>query len=226
MIDKGAYQQTAELERRCVAMLADLWHAPTPQDATGCSAIGSSKACMLAGMALHRRWAVRVDDRSRRPNLALVYPGVGWVLWRDAAALPQERILNVNYLGGNMPTFALDFSRPGSEVIAPCYTSARLGRSGFTAVQQAARDSAMFLAREIEALPELRLLSRGDIGRSPPCATTASAPTSASCSSTTCAGPSNSSTTSTRYRPAAALRASATSWPQAASRAARAPWAV
>ena len=97
-----------------------------------------------------------------------MYPGVGWVLWRDAAALPQELIFNVNYLGGNMPTFALDFSRPGSEVIAQHHTSARLGRSGFTAVQQAARDSAMFLAREIEALPKFRWLSRGDVGRSPP----------------------------------------------------------
>jgi len=229
MIDKDEYPQTAELERRCVAMLADLWHAPSPDQATGCSTTGSSEACMLAGIALHRRWAARVNDRTRRPNLVmganvqvcwekfcrywdveprivpmsgerfhldaeqavahcdedtigvvtilgstfdgsyepiadisaaldelashggpdvpihvdgasgamiapfldqdllwdfrlprvasintsghkygLVYPGVGWVLWRDADALPQELIFNVNYLGGNMPTFALN----------------------------------------------------------------------------------------------------------------------
>lgn len=92
----------------------------------------------------------------------LVYPGVGWVLWRDAAALPEELVFNVNYLGGNKPPFALNFSRPGAQVIAQYYTFARLGRAGFTAVQQAARDVAMYLARGIEALPELRLLSRGD----------------------------------------------------------------
>ena len=44
----------------------------------------------------------------------LVYPGVGWVVWRDAAALPDDLIFWVNYLGDNMPTFALNFSRPGA----------------------------------------------------------------------------------------------------------------
>ena len=43
----------------------------------------------------------------------LVYPGVGWALWRDADALPEELVFRVNYLGGDMPTFALNFSRPG-----------------------------------------------------------------------------------------------------------------
>jgi glutamate decarboxylase len=92
----------------------------------------------------------------------LVYPGVGWVLWRDTAALPQELIFDVNYLGGNMPTFALNFSRPGAEVVAQYYTFFRLGRSGFTAVQQAARDIAMYVAREIGAMAQFRLLSKGD----------------------------------------------------------------
>jgi glutamate decarboxylase len=283
IIDKDEYPQTAELERRCVAMLADLWNAPSPDQATGCSTTGSSEASMLAGLALQRRWAARVDDRTRRPNLVmganvqvcwekfcrywdveprvvpmdgeryhidaqqavarcdadtigvvailgstfdgsyepvadiaaalnelaagggpdvpihvdgasgamiapfldqdlmwdfrlprvasintsghkygLVYPGVGWVLWRDSHALPQELIFNVNYLGGDMPTFALNFSRPGSEVIAQYYTFFRLGREGFRAVQQAARDVATFLSGHIAALPDFRLLSRGD----------------------------------------------------------------
>ena len=48
----------------------------------------------------------------------LVYPGVGWAIWRNKEALPQDLIFDVNYLGGHMPTFALNFSRPGSEVIA------------------------------------------------------------------------------------------------------------
>src|SRR3954453_5773119 len=48
----------------------------------------------------------------------LVYPGVGWIVWRDAAALPEDLIFWVNYLGDNMPTFALNFSRPGGQVIA------------------------------------------------------------------------------------------------------------
>ena len=283
MIDKDEYPATAELEQRCVAMLADLWHAPSPEDATGCSTTGSSEACMLAGMALKRRWQAQVTDPQRRPNLVmgvnvqvcwekfcrywdveprmapmsgerfhldadsalalvdentigvvgilgstfdgsyepiaeiaaaldalaagggpdipihvdgasgamvapfldeelqwdfqlarvasintsghkygLVYPGVGWVLWRDKAALPEDLIFNVNYLGGNMPTFALNFSRPGSEVVAQYYTFFRLGRSGYRAVQQAARDVAIFLADHIGAMSEFRLISHGN----------------------------------------------------------------
>src|SRR5690348_14692336 len=59
MIDKDEYPQTADLERRCVAILADLWHAPDPAAAIGCSTTGSSEAAMLAGLALKRRWTAR-----------------------------------------------------------------------------------------------------------------------------------------------------------------------
>ncbi|HVV10860.1 glutamate decarboxylase [Amycolatopsis sp.] len=281
MIDKDEYPQTAELERRCVNILADLWHAPDPTAIMGCSTTGSSEACMLAGMAFKRRWAklgrtgkpnlvmginvqvcwekfceyweveprlvpmeadrfhlspeeavahcdentigvvailgstfdgsyepvadiaaaldelqertgwdipVHVDGASgamiapfldpeltwdfRLPRVAsintsghkygLVYPGVGWVVWRDKQALPAELVFNVNYLGGEMPTFALNFSRPGAEVAAQYYTFVRLGREGFRAVQQASRDVAMDLAQRIDKLGPFRLLTRGD----------------------------------------------------------------
>ncbi|MGW4486014.1 glutamate decarboxylase [Amycolatopsis sp. NPDC004368] len=281
MIDKDEYPQTAELERRCVNILADLWHAPDPNDVMGCSTTGSSEACMLAGMALKRRWGrfgrtgkpnlvmganvqvcwdkfceyweveprlvpvdgdrlhltaeeavkrcdentigvvailgstfdgsyepvaeiaaalddlqartgwdipVHVDGASgamiapfldgdlawdfRLPRVAsintsghkygLVYPGVGWIVWRNREALPDELVFNVNYLGGDMPTFALNFSRPGAEVAAQYYTFVRLGREGFRAVQQASRDVALHLSDAIADLGPFRLLTRGD----------------------------------------------------------------
>ncbi|MFC8624256.1 glutamate decarboxylase [Streptomyces anulatus] len=286
MIDKDEYPRTAELERRCVAMLADLWNAPDPRAAVGCSTTGSSEACMLAGLALKRRWAKRNADRypaTARPNLVmgvnvqvcwekfcnfwevearlvpmegerfhldpgaaaelcdentigvvgilgstfdgsyepiaelcaaldtlqertgldipvhvdgasgamvapfldpdlvwdfrlprvasintsghkygLVYPGVGWALWRTADALPEELVFRVNYLGGDMPTFALNFSRPGAQVVAQYYTFLRLGHEGYRAVQQASRDVARGLARAVEELGDFRLLTRGD----------------------------------------------------------------
>ena len=68
----------------------------------------------------------------------------------------------MNYLGGNMPTFALNFSRPGAEVVAQYYNFFRLGRKGFTAVQQASRDVAMSLAERIGALDEFTLITKGD----------------------------------------------------------------
>src|SRR5947209_12581450 len=71
MIDKDEYPQTAELESRCVAILADLWHAPDPAHATGCSTTGSSEACMLAGMAMKRRWAAKRGEKAGVPNLVM-----------------------------------------------------------------------------------------------------------------------------------------------------------
>jgi glutamate decarboxylase len=285
MIDKDEYPQTAELESRCVNMLARLWNAPSTGEATGCSTTGSSEAAMLGGLALKRRWQhrrraaskatvwpnivmgsnvqvcwekfanyfevepryvpmsgdryhlsaeeaiklcdentigvvgilgstfdgsyepiaeicaalddlqdrtgldipVHVDGASgamiapfldpylswdfRLPRVAsintsghkygLIYPGVGWILWRDAAALPDDLVFKVNYLGGEMPTFALNFSRPGAQVVAQYYTFLRLGVEGYRRVQQTCRDVATSLAARIEDLGPFWLISDG-----------------------------------------------------------------
>jgi glutamate decarboxylase len=74
MIDKDEYPQTAEIEHRCVAMLADLWNAPDPSKAPGCSTVGSSEACMLGGLALKRRWQRARQSAGKpadRPNLVM-----------------------------------------------------------------------------------------------------------------------------------------------------------
>jgi glutamate decarboxylase len=92
----------------------------------------------------------------------LVYPGVGWAIWRNQEALPKDLIFNVNYLGGQMPTFALNFSRPGSEVIAQYYMFASLGRSGYTRVMENARQVATRISAGIAALGPFRLLTAGD----------------------------------------------------------------
>jgi glutamate decarboxylase len=286
MIDKDEYPQTAELERRCVNMLASLWHAAGSGEATGCSTTGSSEACMLGGLALKWRWrerrraaglpterpnlvmganvqvcwekfcrywdvearlvpvgggathltatgavahcdentigvvavlgstydgayepvaeiAAALDDLQARtgvdvpvhvdgasgglvapfldPDLAwdfriervqsinvsghkygLVYPGVGWVVWRESAALPDDLVFKVDYLGGEMPTFALNFSRPGAQVAAQYYNFLRLGFDGYRQVQAACRDTAIWLAAQIGELGPFELLSRGD----------------------------------------------------------------
>ena len=92
----------------------------------------------------------------------LVYPGVGWVVWRDADALPEDLIFWVNYLGDNMPTFALNFSRPGSQVVAQYYNFIRLGFEGYRRVQGYARDVATRLSGLVEELGPFELLTRGD----------------------------------------------------------------
>ncbi len=286
IIDKDEYPQTAEIEARCVNMIAELWHADATEQATGCSTTGSSEAAMLCGLALKWRWRERMRAAGRptdRPNLVtginvqvcwekfmrywdieprlvpmegdrfhltpeeaiarcdentiavvgvlgstfdgsyepikeiaaalddlqartgldvplhvdaasggfvapflepglewdfrlrrvqsinasghkygLVYPGVGWAIWRNQEALPKDLIFDVNYLGGHMPTFALNFSRPGSEVIAQYFMLASLGREGYRRVMQNARDVALRLSSGIDQMGPYRLLTRGD----------------------------------------------------------------
>src|SRR6516162_4807075 len=74
MIDKDEYPQTAELEKRCVNILGNLWNAPADSAATGCSTTGSSEACMLGAMALLWRWRARrraAGKDTARPNLVM-----------------------------------------------------------------------------------------------------------------------------------------------------------
>jgi glutamate decarboxylase len=91
----------------------------------------------------------------------LVYPGVGWALWRDEHALPEDLIFHVNYLGGDMPTFALNFSRPGAQVVGQYYNFLRLGVEGFRGVQQACRSTAQWLAHEVADVGPFDLITDG-----------------------------------------------------------------
>ena len=90
--------------------------------------------------------------------------GVGWAIWRDAVDLPQDLIFNVNYLGGNMPTFGLNFSRPGGEVVAQYYNFLRLGKEGYRKIHQACYDTAAYLADEIAKLGPFTIIYNGSGG--------------------------------------------------------------
>ncbi len=88
--------------------------------------------------------------------------GCGWVLWRDAAALPEDLVFKVDYLGGQVGTFAINFSRPAGQVIAQYYEFLRLGRDGYRKVQMAAYHVAQYLAREIAPLGPYEFICTGD----------------------------------------------------------------
>ncbi len=111
------------------------------------------------------QWDFRVPRvasiNSSGHKYGLVYPGVGWVIWREPAALPQELIFDVNYLGGHMPTFSLNFSRPGSEVVAQYYMFASLGFEGFRQVQGQSQAVAAYLADSIAQIGPYQLVSSG-----------------------------------------------------------------
>jgi glutamate decarboxylase len=285
MIDKDEYPQTAEIELRCVNMIARLWNAPKGAAATGCSTIGSSEAAMLGGMALKWQWRYRRQKEGKptdKPNLVmginvqvcwekfcryweveprfvpmegnrfhleateaiklidentigviaimgstfdgsyepvqeindvleklnretgwqvplhvdgasggfiapfldpdlvwdfrlkwvksinapghkygLVYPGVGWIIWRDRQELPEELIFHCNYLGSDLPNFALNFSRPGNQVVAQYYNFLLLGKEGYRQIHQACRDTALYLSGEIAKMGPFELITDG-----------------------------------------------------------------
>jgi glutamate decarboxylase len=91
----------------------------------------------------------------------LVYPGVGFVVWREAADLPEDLVFHVNYLGGDMPTFTLNFSRPGNQIVGQYYNFLRLGRSGYTRIMRSLRDLAVHTSAGIARLGPFELVSDG-----------------------------------------------------------------
>jgi glutamate decarboxylase len=285
MIDKDEYPATAEIENRCVHILAHLWNSPSAGTTVGCSTTGSSEAAMLAGLALKWKWRKRqaqagkpadkpnlitgpvqvcwhkfaryfdvelrevplerdrlvmtpadvvarvdentigvvptfgvtftcqyepvaaiaeaLDDLQRRTGLdvpihvdaasggfiapfvrpdipwdfrlprvhsintsghkfGLAPLGVGWVIWREAHDLPDELVFHVNYLGGDMPTFALNFSRPGGQVVCQYYLMLRLGMEGYQRIHQGCYDIAQYFARRITGVGPFEVLFDGD----------------------------------------------------------------
>ncbi|MGB2922308.1 MAG: glutamate decarboxylase [Mycobacterium sp.] len=91
----------------------------------------------------------------------LTYPGIGFVVWRNAEHLPEDLVFRVNYLGGDMPTFTLNFSRSGNQVVGQYYNFLRLGREGFIQVMRCLSDTAQWFARELAGMPEFEVISDG-----------------------------------------------------------------
>jgi len=75
--------------------------------------------------------------------------GCGWAIWREKGDLPEELIFRVKYLGGHMPTFALNFSRPGGQVVAQYYNFVRLGREGYSKITHGCADVGAWFADQI-----------------------------------------------------------------------------
>jgi len=87
--------------------------------------------------------------------------GVGWILWRQMQDLPEELVFHVNYLGGNMRDIALNFSRPGGQVVCQYYNFLRLGREGYRKVHSACYATARYLAEEISEMGPFEIIYGG-----------------------------------------------------------------
>ncbi|GGF43637.1 glutamate decarboxylase [Williamsia phyllosphaerae] len=91
----------------------------------------------------------------------LTYPGIGFAVWRGKEFLPEELVFHVNYLGGDMPTFTLNFSRPGNQVIGQYYNFLRLGFEGYRSIMTCLTETAQWLAKQLGAMSEFEIISDG-----------------------------------------------------------------
>ena len=91
----------------------------------------------------------------------LVYPGIGWVIWREATDLPEDLIFHVSYLGGDVPTLGLNFSRPSAQVLLQYYNFLRLGKAGYFEAQKASQEVAQFLSEAIHNLGPFEIFTNG-----------------------------------------------------------------
>ena len=91
----------------------------------------------------------------------LTYPGIGFVVWRSHEHLPEDLVFRVNYLGGDMPTFTLNFSRPGNQVIGQYYNFLRLGHAGYKQIMQSLTQTARWLGDQLRASEHFEIISDG-----------------------------------------------------------------
>jgi glutamate decarboxylase len=110
-------------------------------------------------------WDFRLE-RVRSINVSnhkfgLVFPGMGTVVFRDRSDLPEELVFHINYLGGDMPNYSLNFSRPSDSVVLQYFNFLRLGRSGYERIMATALENAQALARALASIEELELVNDG-----------------------------------------------------------------
>jgi glutamate decarboxylase len=94
-------------------------------------------------------------------KFGLVYPGMGTVVFRDASDLPEELVFHINYLGGDMPNYSLNFSRPSASVVLQYFAFLRLGRAGYEAIVASCLANARALATKLSAIPGLEPIADG-----------------------------------------------------------------
>ncbi len=100
------------------------------------------------------KWVLSISTSGHK--FGLVYPGLGWVVWKDKKYLPGTMAFSVNYLGAEITQVGLNFSRPAAQVLGQYYQFIRLGFEGYKDVQQACMDIATYAHDEIGKMPEFK----------------------------------------------------------------------
>ena len=93
------------------------------------------------------KWVLSISTSGHK--YGLVYPGLGWTVWRDKKYLPGDMSFSVNYLGANITQVGLNFSRPAAQILGQYYNFIRLGFDGYREIQQSSMDVAQYCHDEI-----------------------------------------------------------------------------
>jgi glutamate decarboxylase len=155
----GQYEPIAELDAALGLLGQEKgWDVPIHVDA-------ASGGFVAPFLTPELQWDFRLE-RVRSINVSghkygLVYPGVGWVLWKEQEDLPQELIFEVDYLGGSHANFGLNFSRGASQIVAQYYNLIRLGRQGYREIMLALSETARWLAASLAQLDGVHLIASG-----------------------------------------------------------------
>ena len=100
------------------------------------------------------RWVQSISTSGHK--YGLVYPGLGWVIWRDKSYLPKDMSFSVNYLGASITQVGLNFSRPGAQILAQYYNFIHLGMEGYRAIHSNSMDIAEYCHDTIGKMPQFR----------------------------------------------------------------------
>jgi glutamate decarboxylase len=134
------------------------WHIPLHIDAaSGGFIVPFSQPDLAWDFRLSQVRSINVSNH----KFGLVYPGMGTVVFRDASDLPEELVFHINYLGGNMPNYSLNFSRPSSSVVLQYFAFLRLGLEGYREIVANTLSNAQALAEKLSAIDGLQLLNDG-----------------------------------------------------------------
>ena len=95
-------------------------------------------------------------------KFGLVYPGIGWLIFRETSDLAPDLVFEENYLGKTDATFTLNFSTGSSMVLAQYYNLVRYGRAGYTYIMKNMQENARVLADKLEAMGRFEIIGRGD----------------------------------------------------------------
>ncbi|HWH11841.1 MAG TPA: glutamate decarboxylase [Solirubrobacteraceae bacterium] len=96
-------------------------------------------------------------------KFGLVYPGMGTVIFRDRSDLPAELVFHINYLGGDMPNYSLNFSRPSTSVVLQYFNFLRLGRAGYERIVACVLENAQALAARLDGTRRFEVINDGSI---------------------------------------------------------------